>query len=167
MVIPIKPSLNYTSTGLKAGKTVTLKVKGGTVESWKSSKAAVATVDSKGVVTALKKGTATITATLKDGTKLTSKIVVRSNPTIKIGKKAFKASTTYKVKKGKALKVKITGKASSVNNAYSTSKKAVAKVITTSKKASTVNIKGFKAGSAKVTIKVNGVAFKIKVKVTK
>lgn len=164
---PAKPSINYTKKTLKAGKTVTLKITNGTVKSWKSSKATIAKVSTKGVVTALTKGTATITATLKDGTKKTCKITVSTNPTITVGGKKFKSTTTYKVKKGKYLTVKITGRASSVPNVYSTTKKTIAKVTTTSKKTSTVKIKGLKVGSCTVTIKVNGKAFKIKVKVTK
>ena len=166
VIISIKPNINKTKATLAAGKTVTLKVTNGMVKSWKSSKAAVAAVSSKGVVTAKKKGSATITATLSDGTKLTCKITVSSNPTIKVGKKAFKAKTTYTVKKGKTLTVTITGKAPGVNNVYSTSKKKVAKV-TSKNTATKVKIKGLKAGKATVTIKVNGVAFKIKVKVKK
>ena len=167
VVIPIKPSLSVTKKTLKAGGTFTLKVKNGTAKSWKSSATKVATVTAKGVVTALKKGSATITATLKDGSTLKCKVTVSTSPTITVGGKAFKAATTYKVKKGKTLTVKITGRASSVANVYSTSKKTIAKVTTTSKKTNTVKIKGLKAGTATVTIKVNGVAFKIKVKVTK
>lgn len=43
---------------------------------WKSSNKKVATVNSKGVVTAKKKGTVTITATAKDGSKKTAKIKI-------------------------------------------------------------------------------------------
>ncbi|MCR4709440.1 MAG: leucine-rich repeat protein [Clostridiales bacterium] len=161
------PYLNYSKKSLKAGVKVTLKGVNCTVKSWKSSAAAVAKVSSSGVVTALKKGTATITATLKTGKTLKCKITVTTNPTITVGGKKFKASTTYKVKKGKYLTVKITGRAASAANVYSTSNKTVAKVTTTSKKTSTVKIKGLKVGKANVTIKVNGVAFKIKVKVIK
>lgn len=166
VVIPIKPSLNATKKTLKAGATFTLKVKNGTAKSWKSSAAKVAKVSTKGVVTALKKGTATITVTLKDGKTLKSKITVSTNPTITVGGKKYSSTTTYKVKKGKTLKIVITGKAASVPNVYSSSKKTVAKV--TSKTSVTKPlIKGLKVGTATVTIKVNGKAFKIKVKVVK
>ena len=167
VIIPKIAKLNYTKKTLKAGKTVTLNITNGTVKSWKSSSTAVAKVSNKGVVTALKKGSSTITVTLEDDRKLTCKITVSSSPTITVGGKKYKSSTTYSVKKGKTLTVKITGRASSVANVYSTTKKTIAKVTTSSKKTSTVKIKGLKAGKATVTIKVNGVAFKIKVKVTK
>ena len=156
--------ISATKATLKAGKTKTLKVTGATVKSWATSKKTVATVTKSGKVTALTKGSATITATLNDGTKLTCKITVSSNPTLKIGSKAYKSSTTYTVKKGKTLTVTITGKASSVKNVYSTTKKTIAKV-TSKATATKVKIKGLKKGSATVTIKVNGKAFKIKVKV--
>ncbi|MBR5355988.1 MAG: Ig-like domain-containing protein, partial [Lachnospiraceae bacterium] len=76
-------TLNKTSYEMSKGKTVTLKA---TVKpsnatnkkvTWKSSKTSVATVDSSGNVTAVAKGTATITVTTKDGGyKATCKITV-------------------------------------------------------------------------------------------
>lgn len=148
---------------LKAGATKTLKVTNAGVKKWSSSKTSVATVKN-GKVTALKKGTANITATLKTGKKLSCKVTVSSNPTVKVGGKKYSKSKTYPVKKGKKLSVKITGKASSVKNVYKTSKKKVAKVVSKAN-AKTVKIKALKKGSAKITLKVNGVSFKIKVKV--
>lgn len=149
---------------LNAGATKTLKVTGATVKKWSTSTKSVATVTSKGVVTALKKGTATITATLKNGGKFTCKVTVKTSPTIKVGSKKYKKTTTYTVKKGKTLAVKITGKAKTVKNSYSTSKKSIAKV-TSKTTATKVLIKGYKKGKATVTIKVNSVKFPIKVKV--
>lgn len=61
--------------------------------------------------------------------------------------------------------IPITGKASSVKNKYATTNKKIAKITskTTAKK---VMIKAYKKkGNATIIIKVNGVAFKIKVKV--
>ena len=153
---------NGSSVSLKAGETDYMWVNNGYVEKFKSSNPKVAKVNNDGYITALKKGKAVITATLSDGTTLTYTVKVTSNPKLKVGGKAFKASKTYTVKKGKTLKVKISGKASDVNNKYTSTK--VAKV-TSKKSAQTVKIKGLKKGMAKVTIKVNGVSFKIKVKV--
>jgi arabinan endo-1,5-alpha-L-arabinosidase len=65
--------LNKSKKTLKVGKTVTLKAKVKPTNAtnknvtWKSSNKKVATVDSNGKVTALKKGTTTITVITKDG----------------------------------------------------------------------------------------------------
>lgn len=72
-----KPKLNKTSASVYVGKTVKLKVKNGKGKiKWSSSKKSVATVSSKGVVKALKKGKATITAKVKK-VKLKCKITVK------------------------------------------------------------------------------------------
>lgn len=161
---PEPPSLFSDSISIKAGESDWISVMNGEVTKWTSSNKKVATVDSNGQVTGLKKGTATITATFSDGTKLACKVTVTTNPTIKIGGKAYKKNKTYTVKKGKTLKAVITGKADSVNNAYTTSKKKVAK-ITSKKTDTTVKIKGVKKGTSKITVKVNGVSFTFKVKI--
>lgn len=157
--------LNKISASLNAGGTLTLKVTNGTVKSWKSSKKSVATVTNKGKVTALTKGSATITATLTNGKKLSCKVKVKTSPTIKIGKKKYSKKTVYTVKRNKTLTVNITGKAASVKNVYKTSNKKIAK-ITSKATAKKVKIKAYKKkGNATITLKVNGKAFKIKVKV--
>ncbi|SFB35098.1 Ig-like domain (group 2) [Acetitomaculum ruminis DSM 5522] len=157
------PSLSSTSVSLTAGSAKTLKVTRGSVKNWTSSNKAVATVKN-GCITALKKGTTTITVTLAHGTKLTCKVTVKNNPSIKINGKTFNKKTTYTIKKGKYLTVKVSGKAKGVNNTYASSKKSIAKV-TSARNQTTVKIKGLKVGTSNVTIKVNGVAFVIKVKV--
>ena len=160
------PSVSFregTGISLKAGKSRTLTVENGTVTKWTSSNKKVATVKD-GKVTALKKGTTVIKATLADGNSLTCKVKVTSDPVIKVAGKKFKASKTYTIKKNKILKVKITGKASGIKNNYTSSKKKVAKV-TSQKTANTVKIKGLKKGKVKIGITVNGVKFTIKLKV--
>lgn len=78
-----KPYLNYTKKTLKAGKSLTLKLTGATVKSWKSSDKEVATVTGKGKrngkVTANKAGTAIITCKAKGGKKYTCKITVKES----------------------------------------------------------------------------------------
>lgn len=54
------------------GYTAQLTVRGGTAVGWSSSDESVATVSGTGLVTGVAKGTATITCTLSDGSKLTS-----------------------------------------------------------------------------------------------
>ena len=59
------PSISKKTYTMKKGKTVTLKIKGTTQKiTWSSNNKSVATVNSKGKVTAKKNGTATITATV-------------------------------------------------------------------------------------------------------
>ncbi|MBR1749263.1 MAG: hypothetical protein IJ740_00075 [Ruminococcus sp.] len=87
-VTPAKPKLNKTSLSLSAGAVSTLKVTNGTVKTWKSSDSNVAKV-AGGKVIALKKGSAVITAALKTGEKLSCKLTVKTNPTIKINGKAL------------------------------------------------------------------------------
>lgn len=163
---PATIKLNASSKKLSAGKTYTIKVEGTSAKAaYTSNKKSVATVSSKGVVTALKKGTAKITVKV-DGKKLTFTAKVTSSPKItKVGKKAYSAKTVYSIKKKATLTVKLSGKAKAVNNTYKTSKKSVAKV-TSKKTATSVKIKGLKKGTATITIKVNNTkTFKIKVKV--
>lgn len=71
--------LNYESLVVTKGFSNTLKVENGTVKSYKSSNSKVASVSNKGKVTGKKKGTATITATLSDGSTLTCKVTVKDN----------------------------------------------------------------------------------------
>lgn len=148
------PKLNASSKKLNPGTTFTLKVTDGRVKSFKSSNSKIAKVASNGKVTALTKGNATITVTLTNGEKLTCKINVKSNPTIK--------PTSITVKKGKTKTVKITGKAAAINNTYYNTK--VAKV-TSSKSAKSIKVRGLKKGSTTLKIKVNGKKLNLKVKV--
>ena len=157
------PALSSSSLSMEAGGFDFLMPEECEVKKWSSSNKKVATVED-GQVTALKKGKATITATLTDGTKLACKVTVTSNPTLKIGGKAYKKNAVYTVKKNGILKAAIKGKAVFVDNAYKSSKKAVAK-IKSGKMEDTVKIKGIKKGTSKITIKVNGVSFTFQVKV--
>lgn len=74
--VQAKAAINKTSVVLEKGKTSQLKVTGTTVKvKWYSSKKSVATVNSKGKVTAIEKGTATITARVGKK-KLTCQVMV-------------------------------------------------------------------------------------------
>lgn len=139
------PLINKTSISLKAGQTFALKVTNGAAKKWTSSNTKIAGVTSKGVVTGLKKGTATITATLYSGKKLTCKVNVTTNPTINKKKVAVYIG-------GKAT-VKLTGKAAAVKNVYTNTK--VAK-FTSKATDTTLTIKGLKAGNTNLKVKVNG-----------
>ena len=72
-----KPYLNITKKTLKVGENFTLKITGTTAKSWSSSNKKIATVNSKGKVTAIKAGTATITCKGKDGKSYTCKVTVK------------------------------------------------------------------------------------------
>ena len=112
------------------------------------------TVDANGKITALKKGSATVTATLQNGKKLSCKVSVKTSP--KLSKKSIT------VKRNKTATVKITGKAKTVRNTYKNTKKA--KIISKSS-ASKIKVKGLKKGKTTLKIKVNGVSLKLKVRV--
>lgn len=145
--------LNSTSVSLNAGATKTVKPLAGFAMSWLSGKKSVAGVKS-GKIFALKKGTATITAKLSDGVKITAKVTVKTSPKL--------SRSSVSVKKGKTVSVKITGKSSAVSNVYTNTK--YAKVIS-AKSATAIKVKGLKKGSTTLKIKVNGVTLSLKVKV--
>ena len=99
-VTVLKPSikLNIAKTSVYMGKSVALKaVVTGTSQkvTWKSSKKSVASVNSRGVVTAKKKGTATIYATA-NGVTAKCKIVVKPVYTKKQAEKGLKKYVTKK-----------------------------------------------------------------------
>ncbi len=71
--------ISASAISLVAGRTKSLSVSGATVSSWKSANTKVAKVDRNGTVTGVKKGRTTITATTKDGTKLTCTVTVYAN----------------------------------------------------------------------------------------
>lgn len=72
------PKLNKTKVTLKVKKTFTIKITGKNgKQTFKSDKKKIATVNSKGKVTAKKKGSATITVTTNGGVKLKLKVTVK------------------------------------------------------------------------------------------
>lgn len=149
-----KPVISKKSITLKAGSTKTLTVKNGKVKSWKTSNSRIVKVNN-GKVTALSKGSATVTAVLTDNTKLKCKAVVTTSPKL--------SKSTVQIKKGKTATVKIIGKATAVSNVYTNTKTAK---ITSKRSASALKVKALKKGTTTLKIKVNGaVTLKLKVKV--
>lgn len=149
-----KVSLKATVTGSgKYSKSVT----------WKTSKKSVATVSSKGKVTAKKAGTAKITATSK--TDKSKKATI----TIKVSKKAVKnktlkiSPTKKTLKKGKSLTIKIKKitKKTTDKITYKSSKKSVATVDAYGK------VKAKKKGKATITVKCGKKSAKLKLTVKK
>ncbi len=142
--------LNYSSVTLDVGKTKTLTatlspstVTYKTVK-WKSSNTSVAKISSKGVITAVKAGTATITCTSKDGK-------VKTTCKVTVNQPATGISLQYKsmnVREGQLRALKATVKPADVTNAkviWSTSNKKIATVD------SNGVVKGIKPGTVTIT----------------
>lgn len=72
------PSLNKSKATLEEGKTLTLKLTGATAKKYTSGNTSVATVSSKGKITAKSAGTATITCTASNKKTYTCKVTVKS-----------------------------------------------------------------------------------------
>ncbi|MGN0459389.1 MAG: hypothetical protein ACI4HL_00585 [Ruminococcus sp.] len=157
-IIPVvekKPTLLRMSLSMKAGTSQTVGIINGKAKAWATSNKKVATVKN-GKITALNKGTVSITVTLTTGEKLSCKVKVSTAPKL--------SKTTVNVKKNGTATVKLSGKVSSISNKYTNTK--VAK-ITSKTKATTLKIKGLKKGTTTLKIKVNGVktlSLKVKVK---
>ena len=150
----VKPGITAKVSQVYVGKNATIKVTKTKVTgkvTFKSSNKKVATVNSKGVITGKKAGKAVII--VKVG-KYTKKL------TVKVKKPSFKlVKSSVKLKKGNKTTIRV--KAAPVSKVtYKTSNKKVA----------TVNSKGVvtakKKGTAKITVKCNGITrtFKVTVK---
>lgn len=132
-VVGGKISLKATVTG--TDDTVTVK--------WTSSDKKIATVSSKGVITAKKAGTVVITVTTSNGKSATCKLTVKPAP-----KKISFAKTKITLKKGKTTKLKYTiTKKTYTTVTFSSSNKKVVSVDKNGK------IKALKKGTATITVK--------------
>ena len=149
----------YSSITLDAGKKKTLSPEirpiGATDKTvkWSSSNKKIATVDSKGVVTAVAAGTATITCSSNDGyAKGTVKVTVTQPPT---GIKFSSKKTTVQIGTPKQLKVTVLpATASNKNVIWSSSDTKIAKV------SETGVVTGVKKGTAKITATTANSLFK-------
>lgn len=157
----ISASKSTIYTGGNKDKTAQMKLSGLTGASYtvtyKSSKPSVASVNSKGKVTAKKKGSTKITATLKIGntTKTLSKTIKVKKAYLKFSKK----KTSLKRKKSYKYKIKAYGiKSSSVR--FKSSKSSVLKI---NKKSGKAVAK--KKGTAKITAYYKKAKVTVKVKV--
>ena len=117
---------------------------------WSSSNKKVATVNSKGVVTAKAKGTAVITATCGEY-KATCKVSVKT-PTLKLAK------TSASIKVGKKTTIKATATPTGTVK-YTSSNKKIATV------SSKGVVTGKKKGTVKITVKSGSKSVKVTVKV--
>lgn len=140
-------TLNKTDLKLAKGKTYALKANvtpAGSVDgavTWSSSKKSVAKVDANGVVTAVKKGTAVITATTAGGLKAECKVTV----TIPAAKVYLTPAMTIKKGTTRTLTASVFPKDTTDKITWKTSNK---KVVTVTAKG---KIKGVKAGTATIT----------------
>lgn len=130
-----------------------------TILTWTSSNNKVATVNSEGVVKALKKGTAIITVTTSNGLSATCKITVPVAPTkVVLNKK----KATMKVGKKLQLKASLTPTKAKTAFTWTSSNKKVATV------SSKGVVKALKPGKTKITVKTaNGKKATIIITVTK
>ncbi|MGN7470259.1 Ig-like domain-containing protein [Brevibacillus sp. SAFN-007a] len=154
---------NETKWKLKKGQeeTISLKYNGeklkGSKAEWKTSQSSVATVDDTGVVTAKKKGTATITATYK-GQKVEIEVTVDDK-----GKNQLEAGNrSLRLAKGEEKTIALTyagTKLSGSQASWSTSKSSVATVSMSGK------VKAKAKGTATITAKYKGEEVTIKVTV--
>ena len=159
--VATKVKLNKTSVTLNKGKTQTLKatVSPSDAENkkvtWKSSNKKVATVDSKGKITAKGKGTATITASTSNGKKATCKVTVKV-PATKITLNKTSASVT--VSKTVTLKATMNPGDTTDSVTWKSSNTSVASVsskgVVTGKKAGTATITATTTSGKKATCKV-------------
>lgn len=141
------PKISAKSKTVYVGDSYTLKVTGSNIKSksFTTSNKKIATVTSKGVVKAVKKGSATITATVKykSGSKtvtkkLSCKVTVKAfvTPTASPTSKTIYVGNTFTISKSGSNITSVT---------YTTSNKAVATV------SSKGVVKGVKAGTATIT----------------
>ena len=158
-------TLDKTSLSLKVGETdiITATIKPASASnkiiSYTSSNTSVATVSSKGVVTARGKGTATITASV-DGVKATAKVTV-SDTRVSVTKVTLNKSS-LSIEKGSTYQLKATVSPTNATNKTVTWKSNNTSIVTVNSNG-LVSAKGI--GSATITATVDGVRATVKVNV--
>ena len=160
-VVTTKLTINESNVTILTKKSIQLEAERNPITAtekitWSSSDTSIATVNSKGKVTAKKSGKVTITAKTSNGKKDTCKIIVK-NPEVKLRK----TSGTVKVKKTLQIQIKSMFPVNDSVKSYKSSNTKVAKVN------SDGTVLGVKKGSATITVTMESGAkatFKVKVK---
>lgn len=147
-------SLYITSKDIvKEGETLQLKVKiapdyaKDKTLTFTSSDTTVATIDENGLISGIKAGTTTITATAKNGVSTTGKITVTKEPTVE-SIKLEPSSVT--IKTGTSTTIKATISPSSASSTSLTWTSSDTSVVTV---ANSGAVKGIKEGTATITVK--------------
>lgn len=135
------------------GASFELKVNGEKLSGWKSDKPKKIKVTKDGKVTMLQKGTAKLTATLKNGKTYRSTFVNDTNPQLLDSKGRDVKSLT--IKKNSTKTVNLSGKVFSINNVYKNTK--TAKFVSEKSEMQKLKIKGLKKGKTTLKVTVNGV----------
>jgi uncharacterized protein YjdB len=137
-------TISKVSNSIERGETLklTASTSNNSAVTWKSSKKSVATIDEYGIITGVKPGETTITATA-DKTSVTCKVTVKS-PTIEL------SQTKIKLYRGQSFHI-TASVSSAVNPEWKTNKKSVAVVDEDG------TITAVKHGTAMITATVDGV----------
>ena len=167
LIIAHKSEMGYAGA-CGAGFTLKVKIDGKSFSDCTTKNPKIIKITKKGKVTALKKGRATVKATLSNGKKYSGIFIVKNDPALK--KKATSGRSMGKYKEvreisvglGKTVSVKLFGKASAIDNKYCSTNMAK---ITSKKSATSIKIQGKAKGISTVKVKVNGVKT-LKLKVT-
>ena len=153
-----KLALNRTSVSLtKKGQTYQLKATASPSNAtnksvtWKSSNTKVVTINSAGRLTAVGNGSATITATAKDGSKkkVTCKVTVKIPRVVKVSKLALNRTSVSLTKKGQTYQLKATASPSNATNKSVTWQSSNTRVVTVN---SAGRLTAVGNGSATITV---------------
>ncbi len=167
-------TLNASTIAVQVGKTTNaLKVatkspSNDTVKTWASSDKKIATVTSKGVIKGIKKGSATITVTMKSGAKATCKVTVQTAKVVTKSLKISDSKLTVLTGKKATLTVARNPISATEKITWSSSNSKVATVdskgVVTAKKAGTVKItaKSSNGKNVKCTVTVKNASITLK-----
>lgn len=149
--IKLRPNNLTMKTGSTTQITAVIKPNNATSQTlvWTSSDSSIATVNSKGVVKAIKAGKVTITAKTKDGKVVATSTITVENAPKQIESLSF-AQKNVSVKQGDTLGLIVTVKPTELSSTQLTWKSSDTSVVTVDENGV---IKGIKEGTATITVK--------------